>query len=398
MKTAKKALILALILTVSLTCFCMERPTELTTQTSPATSRAIFSLQENIFKDLQKDMESGDIKFIFFDTLVFTNQNLGNALKKAHENDTHIEGTLGTHHSNKNMEAFFDENNIDVQKKSQNHLKRFLISEKDPRFGSPGKCIVYEGSANPTNYAYNNFETLIQTKNDKPFFMEHFKNHTNVMNDVTNSPSKKKLVECTPEKGKHAFGSQEYKLNQSKALRIQKLANSTNTQRSLYITSMNWDSLDITQAVIDAQKSGVSIKVILNKSALEGKGKEQLAQMDAAGVPIYIYDAGEKNRTIQHTKVIVRIDGSSYLVIHPTGNITPEGDKEHNTDSYYTESEELAKDIVKALDTIIASPKCKPYAQAIATLSEKKESSKKRLFEDSKENVDKESTKKLRGK
>jgi len=375
-------------LVASVSCLAMEKSQgAITPQVSAATTRAIISQKENIFKALQGDIEQG--KFVSFDTLTFTNKSVGDALKTAKDKGACIEGTLGTHYANKNMQMFFDENDMNVTKKSQNHLKRFLISEKDPLLGSPGKCTVYEGSANPTNYAYHNYETMIQTKDDKPFFMEHFKDHTNVMHNISRSAaSEKKILEITPKKENKAFGSDENILSESKVRRVKTLIKSKNKERVLYITSMNWNSIEMTQALIAAQRSGIIIKVILNSSALKGNGKDQLEQMHKAGVPIYIFDLENSSRNIQHSKIMLRIDGPEHLVVSSTANMTPEGDRESNIDSYYPEAEQVAKDVQKSLDELIASDSCKPYEQAVAALAEneKKEvtdkktvASKKRL-------------------
>lgn len=384
MKTVKKLTFILSLFIVSQTCVSMETSDQADSQVHAATTRAIFSHKENIFKDLQNDTEHA--KFVFFDTLVFTNQQVANTLKKAHDNGAHIEGTVGAHWCNKNMETFFDENNINVSKAPQNHLKIFGMSEKDPRLGSPGKCSLYEGSANPTQYAYHNFETVIQTKNDKPFFMQHFKNHINALEDKTNvvdihDSTEKKVLKFTPQKENTAFGSHENALNASKVIRIQNLIKSKNEQRTLYITSMNWNSVAMTQALIDAHNDGVTIYVILNRSALEGKGKEQLAQMHKAQVPIYIYDSGENKRTIQHSKVMVRIDGPNYLVVNSTANVTPEGDNENNVDSYYPDSQSIGKEICVELDKLITDSRCKPYTSELAALTENKKTKKRIIFD-----------------
>lgn len=375
----------------------MEKPAESTPQVSVATTRAIFSHDENIFKDLENDISQAN--FISFDALVFTNETLGNALKKAKNNGAQIEGTLGTHHSNKTMQNFFDKNDINVEKKSQNHLKRFLLSEKDPNLGSPGKHVIIMGSANPTNYAYRNVELYTRTENDKPFFMQHFKDHTNVIKN-TDAASEKQIVKYTPQKENKAFGSYDTMLSASKALRVQKLINSKNEQRMLYISSMTWNSPEMTQVLIDAQKNDITIRLILDKSALTGKGKEQVAQMHNAHIPIYIYDPGENSRNIQHSKVMLRIDGTEYLVINSTANMTPEGDKENNVDSYYPESETMGKTIKYSLDKLIMSDTCKTYEQAITLLAErenKKESQvKKRLYDDAESNENNDSHKKVK--
>lgn len=385
----KKFLFTLAISVVSLTSISMEKTP--TFQVSAATTHAIFSHKENIFKSLENDIKQAN--FVSFDTLVFTNQTLINALEVAHDNDAHVEGTCGTHWCNRKILSSFDKKDIDVSRKSQNHLKRFLCSEKDPRLGSPGKCVIYEGSANPTNYAYHNDELLVRTENDKLFFMDHYNNHSDVMDDVAAlTLSEKKVLELTPQKQNQAFGSHENLLSASKKLRVQNLITSTNEQRMLYISSMSWNSTDMTQALIDAHKSGVSVKVILDRSALTGNGKDQLAQMHTAGVPIYVYYPGKNSRNIQHMKVMLRIDGSEYLVVNSTANMTPEGDKESNIDSYYPQSEQMGKKIKNELDVSITSDTYKPYTQEIADLAknkktEKSQAAKKRILLD-KTNID----------
>lgn len=343
-------------------------------------TRAILSHKENIFKDLQNDLKKG--KFIFFDTLVFTNEKISDALIHAQENnDASIEGTIGTHWCNKTMKIIFDDNDIEVNKISQNHLKRFGVSEKDPRLGSPGKCTIYEGSANPTNYAYNNKEILVQTKNDKKFFMDHFNHHINIASDgTTNSESEKEILQLTPRKRNKAFNSNEIILSLSKEKRVQSLIESQNKRRILYITSMNWNSPEMTQALIDGQKDGIIIRVILNHSVLKGKGKNQLKQMHKAGVPIFIYDPGENKRNIQHTKIMLRINGSEYLMINSSANMTPEGDTEHNSDSYYPNQKEMVTEVRRELKAFIKE-ECKSYKEAIKlfkknTLNKKKKTKK----------------------
>lgn len=377
MKTVKKFLFSLSLFIISSNGVSMENPGQVNPQVDAATTRAIFSHKENIFKDLQNDTEQA--KFVFFDTFVFTNQQLANTMKKAHDNGAHIEGTLGTHWCNKNIENFFDTNDMNVNTVSQNHLKRFLLSEKNPHFGSPGKHTVYVGSANPTNYAYNNHETMTKTENDKEFFMEHFKDHMNLVHNVeTCTSAEKKVLECTPTKKNTAFGSRENALIASKIERVRTLIKSKNEQRILYISSMTWNSAEMTQALIDAQQSGVTIHVIVDRCALEGKGKEQLMQMHKAHVPIHVYDSGENNRTIQHSKVMVRIDGPDYLVINSTANMTPEGDKENNSDSYHNKNtEQLGKDMQESLDNLIADNRCKAYTSELAAMTENKKTEKK---------------------
>lgn len=365
MNTFKNYFFIILLGIVSANSISMEKST-----------RAILSHKENIFKDLQNDLEKGN--FIFFDALVFTNKTIGNALLNAEENNNaNIEGTIGTHWCNKTMKVFFDKNDIEVDTIKNNHLKRFLISEKDPRLGSPGKCAIYEGSANPTNYAYNNKEILVQTKNDRKFFMDHFNHHNNIVNDDSIcSLSEKEVLQLTPRKRNTAFGSNEIILSLSKEKRVQSLIESQNKRRILYITSMNWNSPEMTQALIDAQEDGVIIRVILNHSALKGKGKEQLTEMHNAGVPIFIYNPGKNNRTIQHSKVMLRIDGTEHLLINSSANMTPEGDKEHNSDSYYPNNKKMVTEVRLELKKFIAE-ECKSYKKATTSAAKKSTYKKK---------------------
>ena len=76
-----KNLLLLPLIYVSINCVSMEKPITSSPQKSTTTSRAIFSHDENIFKNLETDISQA--KFISFDALVFTNQTLGDALKKS---------------------------------------------------------------------------------------------------------------------------------------------------------------------------------------------------------------------------------------------------------------------------------------------------------------------------
>jgi phosphatidylserine/phosphatidylglycerophosphate/cardiolipin synthase-like enzyme len=176
------------------------------------------------------------------------------------------------------------------------------------------------------------------------------------------------------------FTSRTYKLGESKALRIDTLANSANPNRLLYISSMNWNAPAVTHALINAHNKGVDIKVIVNGSALRG-GNEQLAQLHNAGVPVYVFDPHGEKREAQHSKLLLRFDGDDTLVINSTANLTPQGNRELNLDEYNSDSQ-VAAYFKEAFDDYIAKH-CVPYGEIELPASQPSQGTKRKLtFED----------------
>ncbi|HRN78545.1 MAG TPA: phospholipase D-like domain-containing protein [Candidatus Dependentiae bacterium] len=312
--------------------------------------------RQNIFKAVQESIEQG--KFINIDAFVFTNREILESIRKAKENGAYIEVNVGSFSQNKGFIAQLREMGIQVTQVPHLHMKRILISEKDPRLGSPGKTTTFMGSSNLTYFAHQNFEAATTTQDATDYFMQQFENHQSLANMKTPEKKKEKLHVAETPCGLQLFTSRSYRLSESKALRIDKLARSKQQKRVLYISSMNWNTPAVTRALINAHEQRVEIKVIVNGSALRG-GNEQLNELAAAGVPVFVFDPEGLKRAIQHSKLLLRFDGDDTLVINSTANLTSQGDQEFNVDEYST-NPQVAQHFKEAFDDYIEHH-CVPY-------------------------------------
>ena len=319
-------------------------------------TQALISSQDDIPKIIMQAIEQG--KFVFFDSYALTHKGISQQLSESQ----YMQGNVGRHSANQRILAELAQAQRPVQRFTDLHTKRVLLSEKDPRLGSPGKNIVFDMSGNLTYNAYHNLETAIKTEGDKDYFMQQFNDHQYVtrLNQYRSPARTKRIIMQTPQK-RMVHNSRHYQLHASKALRIRKLLESTNENRSLYITSMNWLNQDVTNAIIDVCRDGVTTKVIVNGTALK-TGKKQLDAMHAAGVAIYVFDPENKVRHAQHSKVLLRIDGSEALLINSTANMTAQGEKEINIDCYHPGNVQATETMRRALDQY-ADRKCIEYGK-----------------------------------
>jgi phosphatidylserine/phosphatidylglycerophosphate/cardiolipin synthase-like enzyme len=344
------------------------------------TCALVSANRNNIFKAIQQSIEQG--KYINIDAFIFTNEHILESIKKAKHNGAHIEVNVGSFAKNREFIARLREMGIKVNSVPHLHMKRILISEKDPSLGSPGKTTTFMGSSNLSYYAYRNFEVVTTARDAKEYFMANFKNHQTLADQKTPEKKEKLNVIDTP-CGLQLFTSRTYRLSESKALRINKLANSTNKNRVLYISSMSWNAPFVTNALINAHEKGVEVKVIVNGSALKG-GNEQLNILHAAGVPVFVFDPKGKKRILQHSKLLLRFDGDDTLVINSTANVTPQGDEELNLDEY-NPNKQVAQDFKEAFDDYIENY-CEPYSNPEQTSqTEPSQPTRKRLLFDSPE-------------
>lgn len=317
-------------------------------------TQALTSSQDNIPKVIMQAIKKGN--YIFFDSYVFTHQEVGKEMQSKH-----LQGNVGRHSTNKHILTQYNQ----IKRFPDLHIKRVLISEKDPRVGTPGKTMVIDTSANLSYNTYHNLETAVTTEGDKEYFGQHFEDHqyvTRLFNKENRSPVKrtKLVIEVTPQK-RSVYNSRHYHLSGSKIPRITKLLHSKNKNRVLYLTSMNWLNQDVTNAIIAVHKDGVVTKIIVNGTALK-QGKKQLDAMHAAGVPIFVFDPEHKVRHAQHSKVLLRIDGQDALLVNSTANMTSQGDKEINIDCYHPQNMDAVLSMRKALDEY-AAQKCIEYGK-----------------------------------
>jgi phosphatidylserine/phosphatidylglycerophosphate/cardiolipin synthase-like enzyme len=355
-------------------------------------TKTFLSFRENPFTAIESALEQG--KFIFVDSYVFTNAKIAATLIAAQERGALVQINHGRHPSSRSVITDLESGQISCNKLPDLHMKRILISEYDPRtlcdeqVAQLGDTQVFDMSANLTYNAYRNGEIVVQTSHDQRYFMDHYRDHVAVTSYAQKTPPHspiKQVLQATPAK-RTVLNTSQWHLNASKALRIKKLLQSANKNRVLYISSMNWDNQDITDAVKQVHEDGVQVKVIINGTALKS-GKDQLDTLHKAGVPIYVFDPHQKTWQSQHTKIILRIDGDESLLIQSTANLTAQGDHEINVDCYHPQDQALVDNIRLGFDQYIAHS-CVAYG-AITPKKEKKsvhkavaKNRKKRLFAD----------------
>ena len=78
-------------------------------------------------------------------------------------------------------------------------------------------------------------------------------------------------------------------------------------KKSVLVQAYSFTSILIAEALVNAHKRGVKVKVLLDKSQLKAKGSK-LDLLVAAGIPVSI----DKKHSIAHNKVMI-IDGATVL-------------------------------------------------------------------------------------
>jgi len=85
------------------------------------------------------------------------------------------------------------------------------------------------------------------------------------------------------------------------------IKNLDQAERSVLVQAYSFTSKPIAEALVDAHKRGVKVKVLLDKSQRKAKGSK-LDLLVAAGIPVSI----DKKHSIAHNKVMI-IDGATVL-------------------------------------------------------------------------------------
>ncbi len=73
------------------------------------------------------------------------------------------------------------------------------------------------------------------------------------------------------------------------------------TQKSIKVQAYSLKDPDVINALIDVQKSGKSVQILLDKEHLHGKSKSILTDLKAAGILVKI----EKTSGLSHNKVMI---------------------------------------------------------------------------------------------
>lgn len=308
-----------------------------------------------------------------FDAFVLSNQKVIDAIKDADDRGADITGHVGTHARNK----------IDGLKGVDcvpgNHGKNWVACEKSPSGGDPGKCAVYVGSEQPTNYAYGNRGVGVMIENDKNLFLDNY----HAITSTSPEKEQKTIITDTPVANK-TYSSKAVDLNESRALRIAKTAKKTDKERHVYVRSMNWNDETVTQAMVDAAKSGADVQLLVNRSALTREGTEQLKEMGDAGAQVKVFDPAGKKRNILHAKDIIRVIGDDdYMYLTSNANITQKGVDEKNLETIIPKNKEITlaaiNDFKRVQKECVALDEAVPLYEEYCNQQKEKKSKKRKL-------------------
>lgn len=341
-----------------------------------------------------------DDGYICIENPYLTETHVIDALIKAAQNKVKIIATVGRG-TNQKICTKLKDAGIEVNERSFIHLKRLLFADKlalnknndddtkiQQTLVNPG---VYVGSHNCSNIAENHQEVVAKDL-AADIAQQHYDDQqkliklTKMSAKEDKSPIKKSPAKPT------VMNSNEKMLSEGKKRRIEKLLENLNDEDCIDITSMTFDTKNITDALIDIetkakeQKKNPQLRLLLDSSAL--KHRDLLNPLHTAGIKIFIYNHDQSEKiwnkfpTLQHTKLFARYkkDSDSHLVIVSTGNCAQRSDQEYNIDMYYPNNKKLYDTVRAYCDDL--QKLCMPYGDILKEEKEKEEKQKKRKNND----------------
>ncbi len=370
-----------ILLTLSAQIFGMEQPS------APKGPQVLLSRNRSVLGDITDAMNkvpSGG--YVGIENPFLSNATFIKALKELPGKGVKTVVNLGGR--SKKIEKQLSESGVEVHVIPNLHAKRCIIADKEPdKENVPESCSVFVGSHNMSNLAPNHEEIMIRQDNDPDWFMQHYGDHCTLVNAVEGDDSddeydvqvKKDPVKTTPAYAK-IFNSNKTDLNNSKVARIKKLETSEHQGDCIDLTSMTFDSKEITdilEQVKNKRKDNLAVRLIFDRSAL--KHEDLLGQLHKAGVRIFIVNHEGKEKIwnkfpkLQHTKILLRKCDGQCLVIVSTGNLTQQSNRDINVDAYYPNNEQLFDEIKAYVDELEKS------AVAYADILEEKKLKRERV-------------------
>src|SRR5579863_4113615 len=289
---------------------------------------------------------------------VASHKNIINTMKELPKRGATITGTFGKHYKNDDISHIHG-----LSFEEDEHGKYWRAKGTDSEGKEHTKCLITK--AHPTYNAYRNHDSMIEVENDPDFFdqIEY------TMNSY--SPVKKKQkIDNTPIKNS-AYSSLKYNINKSLAKRIDNIANNKDDDRKLEMATMNLTDKITANSLTNAAKKGVNVALLVNKSALTKKSIPLFKKIEKAGGHVSVFDPEDKQHRILHLGTTRIATAKKCLVIHSTGNLTEEGNEQHNILSMFPNNLPLNTASAQHFEKV--KKECTPLEEAIPLFEANKE-------------------------
>jgi len=304
--------------------------------------------------------------YIGIDMQYLTDDNIIQALVEAKKRGVELQITMRDDNENNNQQTVYwlGKENILSRWSKNNHCKRVLLSALKPyniNIYNQAKlkphCIVFEGSYNGSRLAPNHQEIMVKTLGDPDYFMQHYRDHQNVMQwtystnmtqpQLTRMPSKINVQDVTEHKTViNSYNTHDW---------LESLANVIDTLQAadeIDITTMTIDHLALLVILKEASKKGVVVRLFIDREAVKDKDTEiikKLLRIANAGGSVFVYNplgiqmASIHYPSLLHAKTI-NILSKKYnklLTIISSGNFTGHSLSEINHISYHPDNQSL---------------------------------------------------------
>ena len=383
-------LFLGLITTLSYPC--EQKPTKAEAIQPSSTLSVELLLSKDIYITKQIITEINAVPaqgYVGIDNPYLTNPQIIRALVAASKRNVTVNASVGRGTKASTIKQLTDAK-VKVNIKPDLHAKRCLISHQDPKDIQKNKGATtvcsFAGSYNFSNISWGHHEAMVKS-NDIEDFVAHYNDQQDLFNNTVVDKENASPVKQTPKK-KTVYNSFTKNLNESKSCRIKKMLEELQPEDRLDITSMTYDTQDITAALEAVANNAYQkkfdgvIRLFLDSSAV--KHTDLLDRLHAAGIKIFIYNHDHSAKIfnkfpkLQHTKLLARYRAAAsvkHLVVVSTGNLAQQSNREYNVDSYYPGDEQLYKRVVEFCNEL--EKNCTPYGtttkKASGSLKEEKE-------------------------
>lgn len=295
------------------------------------------------------------------------------SMNSAVERGATVNLTVGSHSSNK-MDAY----KVSYVKRDKNiHCKNIVAFDCSPSKQEPTKSFIMTGSANATDAIWpnGNTEAVVVVENDHELAKQTY----NLTRSFSFSDDKN-VVKITPTKNM-VFSSYKTKLNESRAQRVNNVAQRDGDDRIAWASTMNINDAGMVNALCNAAENGVDTRLTVHKTALTKNGTPLLQKAEEKGVKVNVFFPEEGSRIIHHKKDLITKD----LYVSTNANFTDEGDKQKNLETYFPGNtllvDKAKQDFERVEKTCISLDKA---LELHVTIQQKKEEKRKQQADNKK--------------
>ncbi len=314
------------------------------------------------------------------DAFVFSQIGVIGAMNDAVGRGAVVDLSVGIHHQNKMNQYKV----TTIRQDKAVHGKNIAALDMSPSKGEPKEALFITGSANPTDAVWptGNQEVIVEVKGDVQLTTKAYQ-----LMRSNSLVAEKNILLYTPDK-RDVYSSQNTALNKSRAKRILTVADSTDNDRILWLSTMNFNDQDMADALSKTAESGADTRLTVNKTALTKHGIPLLKDMADKGVKVRVFYPNDGSRKIQHTKELIRND----LYVVSNANFTDEGDSQKNLETYFPHDEQLINYAKQEFERF--QEECVTLDKALTLLKETAEKKKAKAAEKKEAEEKKSSTKK----